>query len=122
MPHIKIKDVSRIRKELGLTHMVIYGITPDLKHHVATHGKSFIDAHEAASAGNALKGALGWPKNLRSSKPLERVCENCESWERGYHRPGNPIPDPWPGKCMHEPQPISRNDKDIACSKFQPDC
>jgi len=117
---ISIKKAKQIREELGLTHLIIFGITPDHVQHVATHGKSKVDAFEAAHAGNALKSSLGWSSNLCNSKPLERICENCEFWQRDHHDPGYRIPDPWPGKCLFEPTKVKRHDNDIACSRFEP--
>ena len=117
---ITIKQARQIREALGLTHLVIFGVTADDHQHVATHGKSRIHAKEAARAGNNLKTSLDWPAEFCNSKPLERICGKCDFWQRGYHRPGEPIPEKWSGCCMHEPNKVQRYDTDIACSQFDP--
>lgn len=117
---IPIKKAKQIRVELGLTHLVIFGITPDGIQHVATHGDSKLNANEAANAGNKLKKELGWPLDLCNSKPIERICENCEYWQRNEIHYSERIPKPWPGKCLWLPQKIERYDKDIACCNLSP--
>jgi hypothetical protein len=117
---IIIKKAKEIREELGLTHLVIFGLTADGQQHVATHGKSKIHAKEAATIGNNLKKSLKWPPELCNTKPIERICENCDFWQRNKHDPGYRIPDPFPGNCLFEPSKVRRVDKDIACDHFEP--
>ena len=117
---ISIKKAKQIREELGLTHLVIFGVTSDGEQHVATHGKSKIHAEEAAVFGNNLKAELHWPMEFRKSKPLERICEHCDYWQRGYHRPGDPIPGNRQGSCLYEPMKVVRYEEDIACTHFEP--
>ena len=82
--NIAIKKVKQIREELGFIHLIIFGIDENGKQYVATHRLSKKDAKEAAEAGNRLKLCLGWPENLCRSKPLERICKNCEWYEPDY--------------------------------------
>lgn len=117
---IKISKAKEIRENLNLTHLVILGITEDGQQHVATHGKSVLHAKQAAKLGNDLKKNIGWPDELCSSKPLERICGNCSYWKMGYHRPGDVIKENFDGKCMIEPSSVSRFEKDIACRSFEP--
>jgi len=116
---IKINDVKEIREQFDFTHLVILGIDDDGKQHVATHGKSKFHAKQAADMGNKLKDELHWPKNC-NTKPLERICANCDYWQRGYHRPGDVIKENQNGKCMYNPDPILRLEKDVACGQFIP--
>jgi len=81
MSKISIKTIEKIRKELGLTHLVIFGINCDGVQHVASDGASVSDAIEAATFGNKLKENPSRPKNLYNSKPLERLCKNCSFWQ-----------------------------------------
>jgi hypothetical protein len=52
-------------------------------------------------------------------KKVEKICQNCHFWQRGYHRPGDPIPYNQDGKCLYEPTKVTRFEKDIACSHFE---
>jgi len=117
---ISIKEVKQIRENFGFTHLVILGISNDGKHHVATHGKTVVQAKEAANIGNQLKKEIGWPQNLCNSKPLERICEHCSFWQRGYHHPGDVIQSNMHGKCMFNPEPTKRYEQDRACGNFEP--
>lgn len=117
---IPAKKAKQIREELGLTHLVIFGITPDSVQHIATHGKTRSQAAESALFGNHIKHDLGWPLKDCQSKPLERKCENCDYWQRGYHRPGDVIEKNMHGKCMFNPEPIKRFEEDRACGNFEP--
>jgi len=117
---MKIKEVKNIREQFNFTHLVILGIKSDGKQHIATHGKTLIQAKEAANIGNQLKKKLEWPSNISNSEPLERKCENCSFWQRGYHRPGDVIESNMHGKCMFNPDPIKRYEQDRACGYFEP--
>jgi hypothetical protein len=117
---ISIKEVKQLRENFGFTHLVIFGISNDGKQHVATHGKTAVQAKEAAFMGNNLKKDLGWPSNLCNSKPLERICEYCSYWQRGYHSPGDVIQSNMHGKCLFSPEPIKRFEQDRACINFEP--
>ena len=117
---ITIKDTKKIREKLKLTHIVIFGISEGGKQHVSTHGKTKTDAIQAAEAGNKLKAHLGWPENMCNSKPLERICGNCSFWRYDEIGRETRIPENWPGKCHLEPYIIKRHEKNIACSKFEP--
>lgn len=117
---ISVKQAKQVRELLGLTHIVIFGVTESNDNVVATHGKTVVQAKESAQYGNILKGAIGWPLQLCNSKPLERKCENCSYWQRGYHRPGDVISENKNGKCMFNPDPVTRFEKDRACGNFEP--
>lgn len=119
---IRIGKVKEIREELDLSHIVIFGISFDGSQQVATHGKTKVNAKEAANAGNKLKSSLGWPDNLCHSKPLERICGNCSFWKMKKIEPGDRIPKPWPGFCYYEPTKVQRFEDDIACGHFEPNC
>lgn len=120
MSKISIKQVKEIREDLEMKCIVIFAISPDGLQHVATHGKSHHDAVEAAEMGNNLKTLLNWPKDLCLSKPLPRVCEFCEFWQRKQLGHSERIPEDWPGRCMFNPEPITRYANDIACGRFSP--
>lgn len=114
---IKIKDVKRIREELGLSHLVILGINKEGQH-VATHGKSKLDAKQAAEMGNHLKKEwLHWPKDLCEDKPIDRICGNCEFYKYPDVRD---VTYGGSGKCYTEPKVINRNPNDRGCNKFEP--
>ncbi len=117
---IPIKKAKQIREDLNLEAVVIYGVDEDGIEHVATHGKTTINAKQAAEIGNGLKKILEWPKNLCNSKPLDRICGNCSFFQRGYHRPGDVIQSNMYGKCMNNPEPIKRFEQDISCGNFEP--
>lgn len=116
---ISIKKVKQIREDLELTNLVIFGIDENLKHHVASHGKTSFDAKQSAAFANEMKKLLKWPENMCNSKPLERICENCDYWQRKKIDHSTPIPENWPGKCMHNPDPVIRLAMDRACSHFE---
>mgnify|MGYP006921411063 FL=1 len=117
---ISINDAKQIREQFGFTHIVILGIDKEGKQNVATHGKSKANAKQAADMGNHLKKELHWPVQNCNAKPLERICSHCDFWQRGYHRPGDVIQENQNGKCMFNPEPILRYEKDIACGQFLP--
>ncbi len=117
---IKIKEVKEIREKYNYTHIVILGIDKDGGQHVATHGLSKKNAKEAADMGNQLKKELHWPVKNCNAKPVERICSNCDYWQRGYHRPGDVIKENQNGKCMYNQDSILRFEKDITCSQFLP--
>ncbi len=120
MSKISIKQVKQIREDLRLTHLVIYGLSSDGAQHIATHGKSTADAKHAAEMGNEIKQFLNWPENMCKAKPLPRICENCEFWQRKQISHSERIPENWPGKCMYNPEPIIRYAQDISCGNFTP--
>lgn len=84
---ITIAQIKEIREQLGATHLVIFAVDSEGQQYVATHGQTQKQAKEAATAGNKLKSALGWPEDLCKSKPLPRVHENCAYYKQdwGYH-------------------------------------
>lgn len=114
---ITIKETKEIREKFDLTHIVIFGISEDGTHHVCTHGRSEINAKEAAKLGNELKSKLSWPKNLCYSKPLERLCRNCSFYKYPSH---SDITYRIDGRCMVEPKSIAKNSESIACKLFEP--
>jgi hypothetical protein len=116
---IRISEVKRIREELNMTHLIIFAIDDKNNYHVATHGKTRIQAKQAAKAGNILKKQLGFPDDLCKSEPLERICGNCDYWKR-LRLPGYPIEEY--GKCYYEINQIDRNEKNKACHNFEPEC
>jgi hypothetical protein len=121
MMAITIEEAKEIREQLGLTHLVIFGVDADGMQHVATHGESSAQAKEAAEMGNQLKEALDWPADLCRSKPLPRIHENCEFYKRdygswcfnGWSKDGNT------GHCHLEPQRTSQVGEEIACRHFR---
>lgn len=117
---ISVKEVKKIREQLGLTHIVIFGVSEGGIQHIATHGESKVNAEEAARAGNKLKKSLEWPEGLCKSKPMERICKYCEFWQQEYHRPGDRILDNPVGDCLNNPEKVKRYEKDIACAKLSP--
>ncbi len=117
---ITIKQTKEIREKLGLNGIVIFGYDENLNQHVASHGKSGLDARQTAKFGNDLKKHLGWPKELCNTKPLERICQNCSFFQRGYHSPGDVIQSNMHGKCMFNPEPIKRHEQDRACAHLEP--
>lgn len=114
---IKISEVKKIREDLNMTHIVIFAIDEKNYYHVATHGKTKVQAQEAAKAGNNLKKQLGFPLEDCKSKPLERICGNCDYWKR-THRPGYPVEKY--GRCYYESNLINRNEDDRACNHLEP--
>lgn len=117
---ISINEAKQLREKLGFTHLVILGITDDGEQHVVTHGKTVIQAKEAAKMGNQLKKQLGWPSKLCNSKPLDRKCGNCSFWQRDPHRPGDTVEEGTHGKCMSNSIPVIRYEPDMACRYFEP--
>ena len=64
---IPIKSVRDFGKAHGLTHVVVFGFSG--LQHVATWGKTAVNAGEAADFGNKLKRSLGWPESLCNAQP-----------------------------------------------------
>lgn len=118
---IPIATVKEIREQLGLTHLVIFGVESDGTQHIATHGDTEQQASEAATAGNRLKGSLGWPENLRKDKPLARQCANCVYYKPDYgvHCFNGWSSDGSRGDCLMEPK-TQRVGKEHSCRHFSP--
>lgn len=118
---IPIAAVKEIREQLGLTHLVIFGVGADGVQHVATHGDSEQQAREAATAGNNLKKSLGWPDNLCHDKPLARQCANCVYYKPDYgiHCFNGWSGDGSRGDCLVEPG-AKRVAKEHSCMHFSP--
>ena len=115
-----IRELKEIRERFDLTDLVIFGIDENGQQYVATHGKTNTNAKQAADMGNQLKKQLQWPVKDCDAKPLERICAHCDYWQRGYHRPGDVIQANQNGRCMFNPSPLVRFEKDIACGQFSP--
>lgn len=118
---ISVAQAKEVRESLGLTHVVIFGVSDGGEQHVATHGQTEQNAHEAAVAGNKLKSSLGWPQDLCTAKPVRRVCENCTYYKPDY---GTWCFNGWSGdgsygKCLVEPA-ASRVGKEHGCRYFEP--
>lgn len=112
---MKIKEIKKLRENLGFTHIVLLGIKEDGTHELSTHGKTITNANEAAILGNKVKEFIGWPPEFCKSKPLERVCGNCDYLQENRIRF-----DCSETKCMVAPQTIERKKDDRACEKFEP--
>lgn len=120
--NIEIKQVKKIREDLNLDSIVIWGVDNNGDIHIATHGKTTEDAKAAAHNGNALKEIFHWPKKDCNAQPLRRVCENCDYWRRkGYHFQ-DPDSGVVKGDCYLNPTIVSRTDGDRACKEFEPNC
>ena len=100
---------------------MVFAIKEDGSQYVATHGKTFQHAKEAAEAGNNLKTALRWPEELCKSKPLVRKCENCFFWkeDRGVHCFTGWSGNGSRGYCKVEPK-HRKTSEDNACRYFEP--
>lgn len=120
--NITIKETGEIRKQLGLTHLVIFGVDASGTQHVATHGGTPTQAKEAAKAGNNLKQALGWPDEMCNEKPLPRIHENCAYYEKdwGHHCFNGWSGDGKSGFCNLEPEKTKQIGAEIACMHFVP--
>ena len=119
---IKISKVKAIREELGLTHIIIFGIDESGVQHIATHGQTVKNAKEAAIAGNKLKKTLGWPENLCHDQPLDRICRNCYYYKPDY---GIFTATGWTGRgdygiCKVLPDSSPHKKEDEWCSFFEP--
>lgn len=108
---ISISDAKRIGEELGLTHVVIFGIDSDGTQYIATHGESEHNANEACVIGNNLKRILGWPEHLCGVKPMERIHRNCKLYSEI---------DSFIGNCHRDPVVESVSGDMYGCSKFEP--
>jgi len=106
MKTISIPKVKAIREDLGATHLVVFAIAENGQQHIATHGKTQVNANEAAKAGNKLKVALGWPGDLCTAAPLERKCKNCDFYKPDYgiHCCNGWSQDGSHGFCLYEPK------------------
>jgi hypothetical protein len=104
---ITIKQIKKVREDLGLDQVVLFGISSDRISHVATHGKTEMDGKFAADLGNKLKKKLEWPQEFCESKPLERICYNCSFFNS-------------PGACCYEHTREYRANTDPACHHFEP--
>jgi len=80
---ISVKRMSELRKELGVTHLVLFSRDKEGNTNVATHGESEQNAVEAAEYGNNLKKHLGFPEDMCNSKPVERICAHCDYFTNG---------------------------------------
>lgn len=121
MNRIPIKKAKQIREDLGATHLVIFAIDAEGQQHVVTHGDTRQHSWSAASAGNKLKAALGWPKNLCQETPLPRECKNCAYYKPDY---GTHCFNGWTGDgsngiCMYEPARVAVTHRET-CGHFEP--
>lgn len=117
---IKISEAKEIRERLGLTHVVIFGVSEDGQQHVATHGETEQHAGQAAKAGNKLKTSLGWPADLCQARPVQRICANCVFYKPDY---GMWCFNGWSGDgssghCLVEPS-ATRVGKEHGCRHFE---
>jgi hypothetical protein len=80
---ISVQRMAELRKELGVTHLVLFSIDENGDQNVATHGRSEHQAVEASKYGNNLKKHLGFPENTCNSKPIERNCAYCDYFKNG---------------------------------------
>lgn len=115
---ITIKEVKKIREQLNLSQIIIFGVDKYGREHVATHGRSKKDAIKIAEMGNSLKKKLKWPENLCDAEPLKRICGNCSFWQNSYCRPQGENSNI--GKCMYRPGVEKRLEEDIACIHMEP--
>ena len=114
MKEISIKEVKETREALGFQKIVILGIDNDFKQHVVTHGNTTKDADIAAKLGNDLKKVLKWPDDICNIKPLKRICGNCHFLQNapvGEYK-----------ECAYEPMKAIRDEEDISCCNFEPNC
>lgn len=121
MEKITISEVKGIRELIGASHLILFAVAPDGTRHVATHGLTEKNAREAASAGNKLKNALGWPEDLCNDKPLNRCCKNCTYYQPDY---GMYCFNGWSGdgsrgNCQLEPTK-TKVEADQKCRYFEP--
>ena len=121
MNNISISAAKSIRETLGASKLIILAIDEEGHQHIATHGKTRIDAAWAAKAGNNLKETLGWPEELCKATPVERLCKNCVFYKsdwgswcfNGWSKDGTR------GYCHAEPNKVSvANDQ--TCRHFEP--
>lgn len=87
MSKITVKQAGEIMSELGLTHLILIGVDADGVQHVATHGKSILQASQAAKMGDDFKRAAGWPPS-KPSVPIERICRNCDYFDESVSGSG----------------------------------
>lgn len=113
---ITIADAKRIRETLGMARLIIFAADDQGNMHVATHGKTELDAAAAASAGNKLKHALGWPESLCNAQPLKRICGNCSKWAS---KDPTQILSLDAGKCQRWPNFFPARTTN-ACPEFEP--
>jgi len=120
MKSIPINYVKRVLNDTEMTHVVLFAVGPDGTQHVATFGKTKVNAREAARAGNNLKAALGW--NLDPASPLDRICKNCDFYKPDYglHCFNGWSQDGSSGHCMSMPTRVQRNASDRACLQWEP--
>lgn len=78
---VSIKRMAELREELGLTHLILFGINEDNSQVIATHGKSEKQAIKAADYGNNLKKHLGFPEKMCNSEPVKRECYYCDFYQ-----------------------------------------
>jgi hypothetical protein len=67
---IPIEVAKKIAEEFDKDQVII--VTWDRAHgrtHVVTYGKTLEECNQAASGGNLVKRALGWPDDLCQAKP-----------------------------------------------------
>ncbi len=118
---IGIKHVKKIREDLNLDMIVIFGVSEDGAQHVATHGRTVLDARIAAQNGNDLKKALHWPAELCADKPIKRICEHCDYWKiRDYRNERAEEDGKWQGNCFINQTLVPRRNGDRACKEFEP--
>lgn len=114
-----IQETNEIREKLKFTHIMIFGLDSDNNEYICTHGETAVHGAEISEFSNKIKDILKWPNHLKNKKPAERICSNCEMWQRDEHRPGDIISNNFTGSCMNNPTPIHRKEKDVACSKIR---
>lgn len=82
MKRITIKRVKQFMVDGGLTHVVMFGYDGN-RSWVGTHGKTLVQAVQAAEIGNKFKDLLNWPECLhaypRRLKLLEARLKRAEA-------------------------------------------
>lgn len=109
---MEIKEIKKLREQLGYRQIIIIGLDDDGYEHVSTHGRTKKDAKECCDIANLIKEkALLWDKDHCNATPLERICQNCEFWKVAKDITGL-------GVCALSD--ISMKKWDFECGNFEP--
>ncbi len=77
MKDIEIEIAKEISDKTGFPEIVIFGYDPESnQQHVTTYGKTKAQCIDAATAGNYLKRALGWPEKQCKAVPDKETLKN----------------------------------------------
>lgn len=66
---VPIRAAKQIAQEFNQSHVILFCYGPNDTSHVVTYGRTTENSDQAATFGNKLKKALGWPREMTTATP-----------------------------------------------------